>query len=72
MKNKYYVYEWYIVETGEVFYLGKGCRNRYKTFDKIYSSLFISKAIDKNKPKRQYRAKGGIIPSTCNDYSERK
>lgn len=26
----YYVYEWFIVETGEVIYVGKGTRNRYK------------------------------------------
>ena len=26
----FYVYEWYIVETGEIIYVGKGCRNRYK------------------------------------------
>jgi len=26
----YYVYEWYIVQTGEVIYVGKGIRNRYK------------------------------------------
>lgn len=26
----YYVYEWYVVETGEVFYVGKGCGNRWK------------------------------------------
>lgn len=26
----YYVYEWFIVETGEIIYVGKGCRNRYK------------------------------------------
>ena len=26
----YYVYEWYIKETGEIIYVGKGCRNRYK------------------------------------------
>ena len=30
MENKYYVYEWYNKDTGEVFYVGKGCRNRYK------------------------------------------
>lgn len=30
---KYYVYEWYIVKTGEVIYVGKGSRNRYKTKD---------------------------------------
>lgn len=28
--NKYYVYEWYNIETNEVFYVGKGCNNRYK------------------------------------------
>ena len=26
----YYVYEWYVIETNEVFYVGKGTRNRYK------------------------------------------
>lgn len=26
----FYVYEWYIVETGEVIYIGKGTKNRYK------------------------------------------
>lgn len=36
MKNKeniYYVYEWYNSETGEVFYVGKGSRVRYKQID---------------------------------------
>ena len=26
----FYVYEWYIVDTNEVFYVGKGTRNRYR------------------------------------------
>lgn len=26
----YYVYEWFIVETGEVIYVGKGTGRRYK------------------------------------------
>lgn len=26
----YYVYEWYIVETGEIIYVGKGTNNRYR------------------------------------------
>lgn len=26
----FYVYEWYIEKTGEIIYVGKGCRNRYK------------------------------------------
>lgn len=29
MSKKYYVYEWFNVLTGEVFYVGKGIRNRY-------------------------------------------
>jgi len=29
--KKYYVYEWFIINTGEVFYIGKGCKDRYKT-----------------------------------------
>lgn len=26
----FYVYEWFIISTGEVIYVGKGCRRRYK------------------------------------------
>ena len=26
----FYVYEWYVVESAEIFYVGKGTRNRYK------------------------------------------
>lgn len=26
----FYVYEWYVIKTGEIFYVGKGTRNRYK------------------------------------------
>lgn len=29
-EDMFYVYEWYIVETGEVIYVGKGCNLRYK------------------------------------------
>lgn len=28
MNKKYYVYEWFIIGTGEIFYVGKGCDNR--------------------------------------------
>lgn len=34
----YYVYEWYIVSTNEVIYVGKGTRNRYKV--KKHNNLF--------------------------------
>ena len=31
MEQKYfYVYKWFNTETNEIFYIGKGCRNRYK------------------------------------------
>lgn len=30
MENKFYVYEWYNLDNNEVFYVGKGCNNRYK------------------------------------------
>lgn len=29
MENKFYVYEWYNIDTKEVFYVGKGCGKRY-------------------------------------------
>lgn len=30
IENIFYVYEWYIVDTNEVFYVGKGKKDRYK------------------------------------------
>lgn len=42
----YYVYEWYFVDTGEVFYVGKGCRNRFKV--RHHNSLF-DEALKSNK-----------------------
>lgn len=36
----FYVYEWYIVNTNEVFYVGKGCRSRYKS-TKSRNKLFL-------------------------------
>ena len=35
MDNKYYVYIWQIKETKEIFYIGKGCGNRYKALSPI-------------------------------------
>gem|GEM_PF-5856703 len=31
MENDFYVYEWYNIDNGEVFYVGKGRKNRYKS-----------------------------------------
>lgn len=37
----YYVYEWYIKETNEIIYAGKGCRNRYKVrkHNKLFNEM---------------------------------
>ena len=38
-KNDFYVYEWFVVSTGEVFYVGKGRGNRYKEYhDRAYEA----------------------------------
>lgn len=38
-KNDFYVYEWFIKETGEIFYVGKGRGKRYQTFhDRAYEA----------------------------------
>lgn len=29
-ENKYYIYAWYYIESNEIFYIGKGCDNRWK------------------------------------------
>ena len=34
----FYVYEWYIIDTNEIIYVGKGCNNRYKV--KRHNRLF--------------------------------
>lgn len=31
MEQKYYVYEWFNIDNNEIFYVGKGCNNRYKS-----------------------------------------
>ena len=33
-KKEFYVYEWYNTVTNEVFYVGKGTKNRYKNITK--------------------------------------
>lgn len=41
--NIYYVYIWFVKETGEVFYVGKGHGDRYKTMKKRSSELMFYK-----------------------------
>lgn len=50
--NKYYVYEWYKIDTDEVIYVGKGFRNRYKV--RKHNRLF-------NKMIQDYKCDSRII-----------
>lgn len=38
--DRFYIYEWYVVDTNEVFYVGKGCGDRVNSL-KSRSNLFI-------------------------------
>lgn len=42
----YYVYEWFNKDTNEIFYVGKGCNNRYKSTYK--RNLLFKEYINKN------------------------
>lgn len=43
----FYVYEWFIKDTGEIFYVGKGRGNRYKAFhERAYEAEKIRKTYD--------------------------
>lgn len=43
-KTDYYVYEWYVKETGEIFYVGKGRGDRYKEYhERAYEAERIRK-----------------------------
>lgn len=46
MENLFYVYEWYIVDTNEVIYVGKGTKNRYKV--KKHNNIFNRMIKDNN------------------------
>ena len=45
--RKYYVYEWYLESTGEVFHVGKGCDNRYKE-KKVHRNDYFKNVINKH------------------------
>lgn len=54
----FYVYEWYIVKTNEIIYVGKGCRNRYKV--RKHNKFF-------NEMIKRYECKSRIIKSFCDE-----
>ncbi|WP_373894467.1 NUMOD1 domain-containing DNA-binding protein [Virgibacillus sp. CBA3643] len=48
-KNRYYVYEWYIKDTNEVFYVGKGTNDRakrHKRENKFFTDMYNSHECD--------------------------
>ena len=50
--NEYYVYEWFIVDTNEVFYVGKGKGNRYKEHkrrNKFFIDMYSTHKCDVRK-----------------------
>ena len=47
----FYVYKWYNVETGEIFYVGKGCRNRKNVTYK--RNILFKEYIKNNKCKNE-------------------
>lgn len=51
----FYVYEWFIVETEEVIYVGKGCNNRYKVtkHNKTFNE-FIKRFICKSRIVKEF------------------
>lgn len=54
----FYVYEWYIVETNEIIYVGKGCRLRYKV--KKHNKFF-------NEMIKRYKCESRIIQTFDNE-----
>lgn len=54
----FYVYEWYIIKTNEIIYVGKGCRNRYKV--KKHNKFF-------NEMIKRYECKSRIIKTFDNE-----
>ena len=48
-ERRYYVYEWFFKDTGEVFYVGKGTKDRYKTThnrDKFFKDMHATHECD--------------------------
>ena len=62
--KKYYVYEWYIVDTGEIFYVGKGYISRIlnNKFDHNYIC-----AYDNQQPSQGNTDKNTLEGSTTNE-----
>ena len=52
VKTMFYVYEWYIKNTDEIIYVGKGCKRRYKV--KKHNSIF-------NEMLKQYECDSRIV-----------
>ncbi|MBT2582961.1 hypothetical protein [Planococcus sp. ISL-109] len=63
-KRNYYVYEWFIKETGQVIYLGKGTGSRYKNTKRndYFNRLFEKFECDVKKDKLENQSCHEIEP----------
>ena len=60
-KRIYYVYEWYNVDTGAIFYVGKGCKDRYKKVNVSSRNRYFLRYINK------YNCSSRIIINNLNE-----
>jgi len=47
INKNFYIYEWFNIDTGEVFYVGKGCGKRYKVKSKTARNNYFTNYINK-------------------------
>lgn len=67
-ERKFYVYEWYIINTGEVFYVGKGTGNRYKSLNSrnyFFQCMYNSHDCDVRKIYKVLKENPHIKPIIC-------
>ena len=56
----YYVYEWFNEENGEIFYVGKGCGDRYRQTAKSKRNRYFCRYIQKHQQCKSRIIKAGL------------